>query len=290
MFIFLAVISMLSYSLQAVLMAQYARSMDALSCAIYRNISLVFSMLPLLLLVPPEEFSSLSNFYSEFILAGILGGIALSCAYYAMNFFPVGIVTAVSSSIRVAMLLVLGFIFFAEEVAPIKILFLSSILCTSLILAFQNYRMPHLKEDTKTGFLFVLIAGVLGSAWFLTITHISREINPFMTGYFLEMTVGMGTILIGFLRFLFTGIKVQKISRKDFQKISLFALPTVLGTSCFALATRLGPIGLLSGIGTGSMISSSFMSYLIFRERLEPKHWLGISVVSLAILGIAYVD
>ena len=77
MFYFFAIISMLGYALQNTLLVRYARSMDGFSLSFYRNISFVITLLPLLILSPPEATISVLAEWRTLLLAGLGGALAL---------------------------------------------------------------------------------------------------------------------------------------------------------------------------------------------------------------------
>ena len=117
MFYGLILISILGYSLQGTLLARYSRQIDPLSLAVYRNISLVVSMAPLLLFANKSEFVTVIEHFPLVILSGITGTIGLALMFYSQRFLAVGISSGFRQMAGAVFSLVLGMIFFNEIIS-----------------------------------------------------------------------------------------------------------------------------------------------------------------------------
>src|SRR3990167_5399904 len=82
MFYLLAIGSMLGYTVQNVLLVRYARQMDGLSFAFYRNISFCITLLPLCIGSTPGDVALVFDHWHLLAVSAFMGGcsIAISCA------------------------------------------------------------------------------------------------------------------------------------------------------------------------------------------------------------------
>lgn len=289
MFFFLAVLAMIAYAVQGTLIVHYARKLDGLSTAIYRNASLTITMLPLLFLAKKSDFVRLPEFLPELLIAGITGAAALSIGFWTLKFLPVGITSALNNSVRVIFIFLLGFYFFGETISWIEILFVALILIGGISLGFQKHHLPHLDENTRKGIFLALLAAAFAAITFFFMSKVARELSPFVAGYFWEVLIGIFALGFGFLRQLITKQKIKKISLLDFGKITLICSPTLLGTGAFAYAVTLGPLGILNAIGTGGVFISILLAHYLYHEKLRFRQWLWICVAVMGIVGLRLV-
>ena len=72
-------------------MVIYARRFDAFIVAVYRNISLGITMVPILLFSSPGAIEKITEHIPTLLLASSTGSFAYICALSAARYLPVGV-------------------------------------------------------------------------------------------------------------------------------------------------------------------------------------------------------
>lgn len=276
---------MLGYSVHNVLIAKYARKMDGLSLSIYRNLSLIVSMSPVLLFVSMEEFKSLPEVLPYLIYSGITGTISIIFQYESYKYLPVGIVSALIK-IRVILVTLWAYLFLGESIPLHTLVIIGVILASSLFLGTQKHHMPHLNKKTEKGIAFTVLNAFFVSLAIFFMSAASRKTDPLMAGYLWESFIGVFALIAGLSRQLVTGIKIEKISLKRFKKLTLISLLATIGTGAFALAVQDGAIGVVSAIAAAGTIFVTAASHFYHHEKLNLKQLIGIGAVVLGIIGL----
>lgn len=288
MFYLFALGSMLGYALQNVLLAHHARKIDGLSLAFYRNISFVVTLSPLLLGASGAEICGVLAHWRLLLLSGLSGGIYLGLFYTAFRYLPVGVVGAVSRAIMTVLLCIVGWLFFAERLSPPVPSLILLTLVGTLALGLQRNYHPHLRNHVTLG-----LAIAACSALFLAYTNyapivLSRTANPLVSGYFWELSIGLGAGILLVLRFLFFHRGPAHVNGRTFLHITLAAWPTLIGTGLYTLATRSGPVAIVTAIGSAQLVIVSLLGWRLYREHLRPAQWLAIIVVLAGVVGLKF--
>lgn len=284
MFFFWAFASMFGYAIQDILLVKYARKIDALSLAIYRNTSFIITLLPLLFFTSFEHIKAAASFYDQILLSGISGACAVWLGFQTYRYLPVGIFSGLGKSIIVITLTAFGYFFFDETISLKTFALICFILGSTLYLGIQKNHMPHLKKKTVLGFLYGTLSSFVAAISIFLMIKTSRELNPYVAGYFWETTIGIIALLFGITRSILTKRKIQKVKPQTFFKITLAASPTLVGTGSLAIAATLGPVGIVSTISVASIIVVTLLAHYLYNEKLTKKQWTGIAMVTLGIV------
>lgn len=279
---------MIGYSIQGTLVVHHVRKHDGLSISIYRNLSLAITLLPLLLLARPESFYFLRDVsvWGEFLMAGITGASATILSFWAYKSLPVGIKTAFSSIFSVTIVFLLAFFFFGEVPLWKELFFVALILAAGAYLAFQKNDFSHIDNKVAKGILLSFCSALLASFSFYFLSKLSREVDPFLSGYVWEVLIGIFAFGFGILRSRFTKKKIARISGREFWKIALVCSPTLVGTGCYAYAVTLGPLGIASAIGSGGILVSILIAHFLYREKLNRRQLFWIAVILVGLVGL----
>ncbi|MGK5094435.1 DMT family transporter [Deltaproteobacteria bacterium TL4] len=286
MFFILVITAVFGYSLQANLLIFHSRKLDRLSVAIYRNLSFVIAMLPLLFFTDLEAIGQVRFWIGELLVSGISGALFLWMLYSSYRFLPIVVANTFYRSIYIVGIATFGIVFYHESFSVLEMLCAGIILCGIIYMNKQKYHMPHLEIQTSRGIIYAMTAGLLVATSIFLMSKISREINPWVAGYFWEVSIGLSALTIGWIRLWMLGKKIQRVSLKEFLKIALAASPTVLGTGCFAYASNLGPIGMMGALGQAGLIFDIFFSRIFHKEQLQINQFLGIAIIFSGIIGL----
>ncbi|MGB1237624.1 MAG: EamA family transporter [Pseudomonadales bacterium] len=286
MFFLLAIISTIAYSLQSSLLVKHARSMDKLSLAFYRMLSLSVVLLPLLLGVDQHDYQQLAPLTPNLMLSGLCGGLFLWTQFYALKFIAVGVATSLNQSARTLVAFILGFVLLEQSVASVQAVLVLAVLSGGALVAISKNSMPHLQGSPLQGIVVSILGGCLGAVTFYILSSASKQANPFMIGYFWELSIFFGACCILILRYLFTGVALERISRRDFIGIAAASSPTLIGTATAALALKSGPLAIFVSIASLSVILSALFARLLYAERLRSMQWLGILISLTGVIGL----
>ncbi len=284
MFWILALISMLGYTIQGTLMAHFIRKIDPLSIGFYRSITFFISLLPLLFLVDVSEIIAIKDFWFEISIAALLGAAAQWASFWTIRFFSVGIASAIKMGLFVIFSITLGVLFSDEFLTQAQVLAVILILVGATALGIRKEKMPHLKPvGFLEGLLFLVSTSILLSVSVFFVAKVSRELSPWVSGYFWETGIAVFAGIFLLFRKIFTGKSIERISLKTFGKIFLTAWPTLLGTGGFTLAVKYGPVGLVNAISVSGILLSVVLAHFLYGEKLKPVHW---SLIGIIIIGV----
>ncbi|MCF7905898.1 DMT family transporter [Candidatus Gracilibacteria bacterium] len=286
MFFLLSILSMLGYSLQGTLLAHHARKVDGLSLAVWRNLSLIITMLPILLFVHKSDWAHTMDFWKEFVIAGICGALSLMCVFASLKSLPAGISETFRRGGSVIALFLLGLFFFQERVSFAQAVFVAVILISGFVLAFQKNSFIHLDTHATKGIFMGLLGAILAAISIFLMSKIARELNPFISAYIWESVIGVCALILALLRDKFSRFKLQKVSWREFWRIGLVSSPTLVGSGASALAVTLGPIGILHTIGASGIFTTLILSRFLYGEKIRIAQWIIIMIMALGIVGL----
>lgn len=289
MFFVLAVSSMFAFALQNTLLVRYARSMDGLSLAFYRNISFTVTLLPLLLFSNAEDIRAVFSLWPWLLLSGFTGGAALWLMFSAYQYIPVGVARSFGRATTTVLMGVAGIVVLQEHIAKEKLILIACIVAISIWLGAQRNPMKHLNNRLVNGVLLVVTASALICVTKFALTILSRTTDPLSSAYFWEISIAFSTVIIGMLRMLVTGTKPQRISMKIFLGIAACASPTLIGTGAYALAVTLGPVVITEAIGGGAPMVAALLAHWMYQEKLTRHQWIAIALILVAIAGLKFI-
>ena len=287
MFYLLAAASAIAYGIQSAFLVPFARKFGGAATSMWRNISLCISMLPLLLFVPLPEIAGILNYKTEILLAGFCSATGNLCSYGAFNYLPAGVVSSLRQSWFVLGSIGIGLTFLSEVLSNLEIFFISIILIGIFLLGTARVSLDHLDGSKATyGFFLSTISGLFTSLGFYFMISISKNIHPFIAGYFWEFIIAMFAIILFYGRKKIGKEKAHSMDLKTFTKILLAASPTLIGTGAFAFAIHYGPFNIASAFGVLSSVACAIACYFLFKEKLKLAQVIGIILVLGAIVGI----
>ncbi len=289
MFYTLAIGSMLAYAVQNTLLVHHARKIDGLSLAFYRNISFVITLSPLLLGASQEDIVEVISHWPLLLFAAITGGVSLSLAFGAYRFLGASFSGCISTTIATLSTATLGWIVLSEQISLVGIVFIAVTVAGVLVFGFHYRHFPHLDEKFALGIAMAFSSGILVSLTKFSVSVLSREANPLVSGYFWETTIGVACGILILIRNIFLKKRLQRITFKKFLIIAGCTSPTLIGTGLFCLASRSGPIAIVGAISSGGLVVISLLAWAWYHERVAAKQWAGIALILAGIIGLRFV-
>jgi len=290
MFLLAIIISFIGYAVQGTLMAKYARQMDGLSTVVYRSGSLIFTMLPLLFFASWSEIRGISDYWLEISLASITAVVGSALSFYSMKFMPVGIKNVFSKVIGTLWAIILGFLLFHETITVAQAILMFFILFASYMLSREKNDFDHLDNNIWKGLILTFFSQIIVGVSFYYVSYVSRELSPYVAGYFWEALIGVFAIIIVTLRPLYDGKKLYKISLREFLKIAGICSLTLFGTGGFLYAVNHGNYAITNVLMNGSIFVSILVAHYAFHEKMTKKQWIWILALIAGIIALNFVD
>lgn len=289
-FFFFMAIAILSYGIQGALQAHFARKYDAIVVALYRNLSLAITMLPLFFFATRPEILAIREHTITLLLASGTGAFALICQLSSIRFLPVGISSAIRQMVQVVIAVALGILFLREYLSFLQLLILLGLVLSAVSLSLLKSDHQHLDSNMVwRGIILTVSAGVAAAFTLYFFSVLSRALNPFVATYFWEVGIGIAAlayvvVLLSLGRYkgtlslpLFDGFKIVCIS--------LFA---IAASTSYAFAVNYGPYALAGGMITMTTLVATIVSWLIYKERLT-KYQIGLIVVAVGLMFLLKV-
>ena len=290
MFLLAIILSFTGYAVQGTLMAKYAREMDGFSTVVYRSGSLIFTMLPLLFFASWSEIRGILDFLPEISLAAITGLIGSALSFHSMKYMSVGIKNVFSKIIGTLWAIVLGFLFFNETITLAQGILMVFILVSGYFLSRQKNDFDHIENNLWKGLVLTFFSQIIAGLSFYFVAKISRELSPYVAGYFWEALIGIFAIIIVAFRPLYDGKSLYKISLREFGKIAGICSLTLLGTGGFLYAVTLGSYAIANVLMNGSIFVSILVAHFAFHEKLTKRQWVWILALMVGIVALSFLD
>ncbi len=269
-FTFIA-LSVLSFGLHGVLTVRFARQYDPLVVSVYRGVSLLVTMLPLLLFVSWGEIVAVKDHSLMLLLSAGIGSIGFVMSLSGSRYLPVGVASSIRQTINVPVAIVIGMLFLQEYLTLVQIVLLAGIAGCAIGLTTLRSHHSHL-DPAKAfrGVLFSACAGIISAfAWYF-FSIAARELHPFVAAYFVEVSVGLFTLLYFItLRVSRQHTASARLPFRAIRNIVLIGALTIFGTGGYALAINHGPYPLGQGLMTGTILVATSIAWFLFKERLN---------------------
>lgn len=285
-FLFIAV-AIFSYGIQVPLLVYFARKMDGLIVTVYRNLSLGITMLPIFFFVTIPEILAITAHIQTLLLASGFGAFGFICNLGASRHLPIGIANSVRQAAYVIIAVILGILFLQEYLTLVQLIILAGILSGGIMLTLTRSSHTHLKEEERWRGIFLAVLGGFGYALaFFFYSILSREVTPLVAGYFWEVTIGVIALLY-LLYKVYRGNYTQKLmlSWREMITIVLISLTTISGTISYGFAVNYGPYALASGLVTTTVLITTLMGWILFKEKLTLRQLMLI----IGVIGLIFI-
>ena len=284
---FVAILALLTWSLQGVLMARFYRELDPWAATGVRGLTLGISMLPLLAVVPSEAYAALPDVWGWVVVACAGAAIGNICIAHAYANLPVGIASASNASLRAVCGALLGYWFLHETLSVREVLGMAGVLASVLLLgALKSQHQTHFTVRAKKGLFFSVLHAPFHSIAFVAVAAGSRQTHPFLIGYVWE--IGIGAVIIVLMLFRPQRFRPLAPCWRHFWKILLCSSPTLVGTACYAWAPTHGSIAMVLTVLSTIMLASATYAWLIYREKLTRTQLAAMAFVCVMLACFRY--
>lgn len=211
-------------------------------------------------------------------LGGIAGALGLAALYKGLSAGSMGIVAPMSAVIAAVIPIIFSSVY---EGLP-STLQLSGFCIAALAVWF----LSHQKNDSKIRFndLYLpFLAGLGFGFFFVFIGNASTDVILWPL-----VAARSASLSLMFILILFSRKKVEIPHKSQFTFIALAGILDALGNIFFALATQLGRLDISAVLTSLYPVGTVFLAWLILKERLSAKHWIGVvmGVVALVLISV----
>lgn len=258
---------------------------SALATAIRTGIVLIFSWLMVFLVGSFDDLSAVSTRSLFFlVLSGIATGASWLCYFKALSIGNVNRVVAIDKSSAVLSVL-LAIIFFQETNH------LAGKLAGTVLLAVGILLMAEQKKTAQTAKERAWIIYAVLSAVFAALTSILAKVGITGVESNLGTAIRTGVVLIMAWGVVFSHGKqtgLRSLERKELLFIVLSGLSTGASWLCYYYALQNGIVSVIVPIDRLSIVVSVLFSFLVFKERLSRRALIGLLLMIVGTLIIAY--
>ncbi len=209
--------------------------------------------------------------------------------FFSFRYLPIGIASSLRNAAATVFVTLLSYLILRETLSATTIFLIALAIASTVFLGSQKNPMPHLKEKTLIGIVILGLTAFPAAASTFTAAWLSRQVDPFVAGYFWEVSVGAAALIAIALRSLLMKKRLKWIGFRQAGTIALAAWPTLIGTGAFVLAAARGPVAIVATIDLFSVVVSTFIAHLFFQEKLSMKQWMGMGLVVAVLASLRFV-
>jgi drug/metabolite transporter (DMT)-like permease len=219
------------------------------------------------------------------LLLSFLSYVAILAAYQALKTGVIGVVSPITDSsafITVAISAVfLGESFSGAQLAAIALTIFGIILFAVEFSDFKRSSIFNVVTGVPHALLACVIWGVIYAFYKIPVA----AIGPILTAFLIEF----GNLIAAVPTNLLTKTTMARPDQKIFFWIFIIGTLAAASTLFYNLGiqTSGGNVGIIASIVFCSPVIAALYGFLVYKERLNPKQWLALSLILLGIVGIS---
>jgi len=257
-----------------------------LATALRTVVVVIFSWLMVFIVGSQSTLASIDRKSIVFlILSGLATGASWLCYFRALQIGDVNKVVPVDKSSTV-ITMILAFILLGEGLTFLKVVAMA-------LIGIGTYLMIERKEaasDNPKGSRWLIFA--ILSAVFASLTAILGKVG--IAGVESNLGTAIRTVVILVMAWLIVLIQgkqrdIKRIDRRSWMFIGFSGLATGLSWLCFYRALQEGPTGVVVPIDKLSILVTVAFGYIVLKEKLNRKAFLGLSMVVIGTLSLLVV-
>ena len=254
-----------------------------LATALRTVVVVIFSWLMVFIVGSQSTLASIDRKSIVFlILSGLATGASWLCYFRALQIGDVNKVVPVDKSSTV-ITMILAFILLGEGLTFLKVVAMA-------LIGIGTYLMIERKEaasDNPKGSRWLIFA--ILSAVFASLTAILGKVG--IAGVESNLGTAIRTVVILVMAWLIVLIQgkqrdIKRIDRRSWMFIGFSGLATGLSWLCFYRALQEGPTGVVVPIDKLSILVTVAFGYIVLKEKLNRKAFLGLSMVVIGTLSL----
>ena len=286
MWLVMAVLSAVFAGLTSILAKCGIRKTDSdLATAIRTVVVLLFSWIMVGIVgsagsisrIPPRSLTFL-------ILSGLATGASWICYFKALSLGDMNKVVPIDKSSTILTVLLAIVCFGETDHLAVKLIG-TAVLGAGIYLMVEKKQVAEKKTDSK----WMIYA--VGSALFAALTSILAKVGIAGVDSNLGTAIRTGVVLVmAWLVVLIRGKlpQIKTISKRELIFICLSGLATGASWLCYYYAIQNGIVSVVVPIDKLSILVTVLFSYLVFREKLSAKAFLGLILMTLATVCMTF--
>ena len=281
----MAVLSALFAGLTAVLAKCGIKKTDSdIATALRAIVVLLFSWIMVFIVGSAKTITLIDGKSLVFlILSGIATGASWICYFKALSVGDVNKVVPVDKSSTILSVLLAIILFSETNNLPVKLI-------ATALLAIGVFLMIEKKNTDNKATKRIWLPYAVGSAVFAALTSILAKVGISGVESNLGTAIRTGVVLVMAWGIVFAKGKqsqLKSIDRKELLFIGLSGLATGASWLCYYYAIQNGIVSVVVPIDKMSILVSVAFSYIVFREKLSKKAFLGLLLMVCGTLAMA---
>ena len=274
LWLFAAVLSAIFAGLTSILAKCGIKKTDSDVATLLRTlVVLIFSWLMVIIVgSAPQIISIEPKSFVFLILSGLATGASWICYFKALSIGDVNKVVPIDKSSTILSVIFAIILFNETNNLPVKIV--ATALLTVGIMLMIEKREVSKSSNSSSWFWYAI-----GAALFAALTSILAKMGISNVESNLGTAIRTGVVLImAFIIVLSKGkqSQVKSVEKKELLFIVLSGIATGASWLCYYYAIQKGIVSVVVPIDKLSIIVSIFFSYIVFREKLTKKAFLGL--------------
>ena len=281
----MAVLSALFAGLTAVLAKCGIKKTDSdIATALRTIVVLLFSWIMVFIVGSANTITQIDSKSIVFlILSGIATGASWICYFKALSVGDINKVVPVDKSSTILSVLLAIILFSETNNLPLKLI-------ATALLAIGVFLMIEKKNTDNKATKRIWLPYAVGSAVFAALTSILAKVGISGVESNLGTAIRTGVVLVMAWVIVFAKGKqsqLKSIDRKELLFIGLSGLATGASWLCYYYAIQNGIVSVVVPIDKMSILVSVAFSYIVFREKLSKKAFLGLLLMVCGTLAMA---
>ncbi len=218
------------------------------------------------------------------ILSGLATGASWICYFKALSLGDVNKVVPIDKSSTI-LTVVLAIIFFSETENLVIKLIGTALLAVGIFLMIEKKEVEGKKEN-KAWMIYAVF-----SAIFAALTSILAKVGISGVESNLATALRTGVVLVMAWIIVFSKGKqkaIKTLDKKELLFISLSGVATGASWLCYYYAIQKGIVSIVVPIDKMSILIAVLFSYIVFKERLSKKSFIGLSLMVIGTLVMTF--
>lgn len=217
------------------------------------------------------------------VLSGMATGASWMCYFKALSMGDVNKVVPIDKSSTVLTVLLAIILFHETNHLAVKLVGTALLGIGVLLMVEKKQSEAH--EEKRTWILYAL-----GAAVFAALTSILGKIG--VSGVESNLGTAIRTIVVLIMAWAVVIMKgkqdqIRKVSKKELGFISLSGIATGASWLCYYYAIQNGVVSVVVPIDKLSILIAIAFSYIVFKEKLTKKAFLGLMLMVIGTLAMA---
>lgn len=254
---------------------------STIATALRTIVVVIFAWIMVFVVGSQNEIFNISNKTLTFlILSGLATGASWLCYFKALQLGDINKVVPIDKSSTV-ITIALAFIFFHETINIYKFIGVIAI-SIGTIMMIEKKEVTNTHNNQHSWFFYAIL-----SAIFASLTSILGKIG--ISGIDSNLGTAIRTVVVLIMSWVMVFVQnkqseLNDIDKNELKYIALSGIGTGASWLCYYKALQMGPASIVVPIDKLSIVITIIFSYIVFKERLSLKSFIGLIFIVLGTL------